>query len=169
VRGLEEAIARLQTDVTVARAELESAHGSRVERAALAAAEHSVQQQQAQIQSLQSERDRLAGQSAELKKELAELVTELEEMTKAGVETEKEREGLELVIDGLRDKCESLETKLAEHRITSLGGVVSARNSSKAGIDSPGREMTSTMVLKTEFKKLMREAKAESLKAFKVS
>ncbi|KAG9606310.1 hypothetical protein KCV01_g5776, partial [Aureobasidium melanogenum] len=75
-------------------------------------------------------------------------------------EMEKEREKLEGVIDSLRDKMDALEVQLSDEKVRWLG------------VRSPGgtpelggtRETTSTMVLRNEFKKMMRETRAEGVK-----
>jgi septal ring factor EnvC (AmiA/AmiB activator) len=100
-----------------------------------------------------------------LERELRETVDDYEAMTKASIEFEKERERFESMIDSLRDRCEQLETQLNEERISWMGANNSA---SSMGRDGP-YETTSTMVLKNEFKKMMRDTRAENMKILKVS
>ena len=147
LQELEGEVARLQTELTIAKAELDSAHGSRAQRKAEAAGDPVLQ---ARIQTLQ--------------KELGETIADYEAMTKATIEYEREREGLEGLADRLRDRVDVLEAQLAEERIQSMG------------VRSPGAESvrgagggTSAAVLKTEFKKMMRETKGEHAKALRVS
>ena len=142
LRELESETARLQTELTIAKAELDSAHGTRAQRAAEAAGDPALQ---ARVQTLQ--------------KELSETIADYESMTKASIEYEKEREQLENTADSLRDRVESLESQLSEERINSMG------------VKSPGMESarsagggTSLAVLKTEFKKMMRERTDEKRK-----
>jgi Up-regulated During Septation len=166
-------IARLQTEVTLARAELDGAYGTRAQRAAEAASNPAIQKEidsltkrnkalQAEIDSLKA----IGGEQtvAELKRELSETIEEYEEMTKASIEWEKEREALEREIDKLRDEKEGLEAKLSDEQVRWLG----VKN---PGPDSPniGAGTTSTMVLKNEFKKMMRDTRAENAKALRVS
>ena len=99
-----------------------------------------------------------------LEKELRETVDDYEAMTKASIEFEKERERFEGIIDSLRDRCEQLETQLNEERISWMG---SNNSASSMGRDGP-YETTSTMVLKNEFKKMMRDTRAENMKILKV-
>ena len=98
-----------------------------------------------------------------LKKELQETIEEYELMTKASIEWEKEREMLEGTIDKLRDEREGLEAQLSDEKVRWLG------------MKSPGVEgqppvagSTSTTVLKNEFKKMMRDTRAENQKALRV-
>ena len=147
LKELEGEVVRLQTELTIAKADLDSAHGSRAQRKAEAAGDPVLQ---ARIQTLQSE--------------LSEAISDYETMTKATIEYEREREQLETVADRLRDRVENLESQLAEERIQSMG------------MKSPGAESTrgagggtSAAVLKTEFKKMMRETKMEHSKAIRVS
>ena len=99
-----------------------------------------------------------------LEKELRETIDDYESMTKASIEFEKEREGFEGVIDRLRDRCEQLETQINEERINWMG----LSSPSSMGRDGTS-ETTSTMVLKNEFKKMMRDTRTENMKILKVS
>ena len=85
-------------------------------------------------------------------------------MTKASIEFEKERERFEVFIDELRERCERLETQIAEDRINNMGGVNSPTSVGRDGTS----ETTSTMVLKNEFKKMMRDTRLENMKILKV-
>jgi chromosome segregation ATPase len=99
-----------------------------------------------------------------LKQELTETIQEYEELTKSSVEFEREREQYESLIDNLRERCEMLETQLSDEKVRWLG-VKSPGLMSRDGSQS---ETTSTMVLKNEFKKMMRDTRAESMKALRV-
>jgi len=85
-------------------------------------------------------------------------------MTKASIEWEKEREELERTIDSLRDQKEILETQLSDEKVRWLG--MKSPGLAPDGIMSGSKE-TSTTVLKNEFKKMMREARAENLKVLR--
>ncbi|EKD20818.1 uncharacterized protein L3040_000923 [Drepanopeziza brunnea f. sp. 'multigermtubi'] len=168
-------IANLRTEVTIARAELDGAYGSRAQRAAEVAANPEIQRE---IDALTKSNSSLAAElatlldkgtanpeaeakMATLKKELEETIEEYEQMTKASIEWEKERESLEGTIDNLRDERDSLETQLSDEKVRWLG-------MKSPGIDGtlpPGS--TSTSVLKDEFKKMMRDARAENAKALR--
>jgi DNA repair exonuclease SbcCD ATPase subunit len=97
-----------------------------------------------------------------LKKELEETIEEYEHMTKASIEWEKEREQLESTIDKLRDERENLEAQLSDERVRWLG----MKSPGVDGAAQPGA--TSTTVLKNEFKKMMRDTRAENAKALRV-
>lgn len=175
---------RLQTELTVARAELDGAYGTRAQRAA-EVAQHPVLQEQisslterntfleqelattkAQHEAAGSGNVELTQRVQTLQKELAETIGEYEVMTKSSIEFEKERENLENTIDGLRDRIETLETQLSDEKVRMLGqkspGVAGDRSSNEKGV-------TSTSVLKNEFKKMMRETRAENMRALMVS
>ena len=172
---LESEMIRLQTELTMVKAELDGAYGSRAQRAAEAAANPALQKEMEDL----SERnlaltEELAALKAEqgnksnseqqqriqmLEAELRATIDDYEALTKSSIEFEKERDKLESLIDQYRDRCEELESQLYDERIQGLG------NNMSTGVPV---ETTSTMVLKTEFKRMMREARAEGLKAFRV-
>ncbi|KAG9850319.1 hypothetical protein KCU98_g6207, partial [Aureobasidium melanogenum] len=112
------------------------------------------------LREIQAAGTRDDGRMRALEKELAEMATDYQELTRETVEMEKEREKLEGVIDSLRDKMDALEVQLSDEKVRWLG------------VRSPGgtpelggtRETTSTMVLRNEFKKMMRETRAEGVK-----
>lgn len=81
-------IAELKTEVTLARAELDGAYGSRAERAADAAAKQTSE-----------EATRLREQVTTLKRELSETVKELEDITKETIGSEREKGELESRLD----------------------------------------------------------------------
>jgi DNA repair exonuclease SbcCD ATPase subunit len=167
-------IARLQTEVTIARAELDGAYGTRAQRAAEVAANPAIQKEiddlttrnkklQAELEVLRAHN--VSGEAmAELKRELSETIEDYEHMTKASIEWEKEREMLEREVDKLRDEREALETRLADEQVRWLG----MKNQGADNDRGVGAGATSTAVLKSEFKKIMRDARTESAKALRV-
>ena len=175
----ESQVVRLQTELTIARAELDSSGATRSQQAAQVAAENATQQQlkslinqcdalRAEAQFAKKERNEAMASAVspeKMRTELKEALADLEELTKAGVEAERERESLERAMDGLREKCEELETLLAEEKISGLD--VRSPKSGGATMASSG-ESTSTVALKAEFKRLMREARSDGFKALKV-
>ncbi|CZT04130.1 hypothetical protein WAI453_009587 [Rhynchosporium graminicola] len=177
--------ARLQTEVTIARAELDGAYGSRAQRAANVASNPAIQRE---IDTLTKSNSSLAAEIAALKasgtssnsdgdanmatlrKELEETIEEYEQMTKASIEWEKERESLEGTIDKLRDEREGLEAQLSDEKVRWLGMQSPGLDGGSAGgggMGGMGAGMTSTTVLKNEFKKMMRDTRAESAKALR--
>lgn len=175
---LEGEVVRAQTELTMVKAELDGAYGTRAQRAAEAAADPALFLELDELKARNFEMaEELAGLKAgkpgsgdvqtrveTLEKELRETVDDYEAMTKASIEFEKERERFEGIIDSLRDRCEQLETQLNEERISWMG---SNNSASSMGRDGP-YETTSTMVLKNEFKKMMRDTRAENMKILKV-
>ena len=189
-RALEQAkmheteLARLQTELTVAKAELDSAHGTRAERAAEISINPALQKE---IEGLTGKNMALTQEIAALKashasggvgssdlqariktlqRELNDTIGDYEAMTRANLEFDKEREQLENVVDSLRDRIEDLEGQLSDERVQLLG--IKSLGSSGSR-DSVVGGNTSTMVLKNEFKKMMRETRAEYAKAMRVS
>ncbi|KAL2841663.1 Up-regulated during septation-domain-containing protein [Aspergillus pseudodeflectus] len=171
---MESDVVAMRTELTMVKAELDGAYGTRAQRAAEAAANPALYQE---LDDLKNRNFEMAEELATLKagkpgsgdvhnrvetleKELRETVDDYEAMTKASIEFEKERENFESMIDGLRDRCEQLETQINEERISWMG---SHNSASSMGRDGP-YETTSTMVLKNEFKKMMRDTRAENMK-----
>ena len=174
-------LARLQTELTVARAELDGAYGTRAQRAAEVASHPAMQKEIEDLnerngtllEELAGLRSQLEADNAglnqrvqALQKELSETIGEYEVMTKSSIEYEKEREQLENTIDTLRERIEVLETQISDGKVESLGINVPGKPGSR---ESQGSSNTSTAVLKNEFKKMMRETRAESLRILRVS
>ncbi|EME45469.1 hypothetical protein DOTSEDRAFT_23491 [Dothistroma septosporum NZE10] len=168
----ESELVRLMTELTVARAELEAAHGSRSERkkeAGVAAGEIEALQKlkdqeiedlrKAHEQRVEMMRREHTERSKLLESELEDMTNEFQEMTRESLELEKEREKLESLIDSLRERCDELEAQLGDEKMKWMG------IKSPGGAD-PGapRESTSVMVLRQEFKKMMREARSEGVR-----
>ena len=109
--------------------------------------------------------EELQGRVEVLQKELKEIIEDYEIMTRASIDFEKERDQFEGLIDGLRDRCEALETQLSDERVKWLG----VRSSGGLGRDGVPSETTSTMILKNEFKKMMRDTRIDNMKALRVS
>jgi uncharacterized small protein (DUF1192 family) len=174
---LEGEIVRVTTELTMAKAELDGAYGTRAERAAEVAANPSIQRENdalvtrnieltEELAALKSQRGGgdLQQRADTLERELRETIDDYEAMTKASIEFEKERERFESFIDSLRDRCEQLETQLAEERISWMN----LSSPTSMGRDGTS-ETTSTMVLKNEFKKMMRDTRNENMKILRVS
>lgn len=181
LRELEGEVVRLTTELTICKADLDAAFGSRQERAAeqakaaeseaaakLAEASRRNDQLVAELESLRLEEasasESATGASAResaLKQELAATLAEFEELTRASVEAEREREDMEQQVDKLRDNVESLEAQLSEERIAVMG------MKTQAGENGTGQS-TSAIVLRNEFKKMMRDTRTEHTKALRV-
>ena len=176
-------MARLQTELTVAKAELDSVHGTRAQRPAETAIDPSMLKD---IEDLTGKNMALTQEVAALKathgsnsngssnlqarivtlqRELNDTIGDYEAMTKASFEFDKEREHLENLVDSLRDRIEDLEGQLSDERVQMLGVKSLGGSGSR---DSVTGGNTSTMVLKNEFKKMMRETRAEYTKIMKV-
>lgn len=164
---LESEVVRVQTELTVVKAELDAAYGTRAQRAAEISADlqkdvNDLKEQNAQLES-QLEEAKGAG-VAELQNQVNALHTELKEtiedyeiMTRASIEFEKERDSFEATIDALRERCEALETQLNDEKVKWLGFKANAPH-----------ETTSVMVLRNEFKRMMRESRTDGVKALRV-
>ncbi len=170
MESLESEVVRLTTELTMAKAELDGAYGSRQERKGAQAAELASSSEK--NEALAARNRALNDQVAQLERELTEMTGEFQELTKESIELEKEREQLDALIDGLRERCETLEGQLGEEKLRWVG-----MRSPTAGVGagSPGgqpgggpREGTSMMVLRQEFKKMMRDQRAEGMRALRV-
>ena len=108
-----------------------------------------------------------------LQQELSETIDEYEAMTRQSVEFEKDREQLESVIDKLRERCETVEGQLNEEKIKWMGfnniPIAGGPGGGGGGKEGGPMESTSTMVLRKEFKKMVRDMKAENVKVLRVS
>ncbi|PNS16409.1 hypothetical protein CAC42_143 [Sphaceloma murrayae] len=163
---LEAEVVRLTTELTMVKAELDGAYGSRAERAKEVATaeleelrrERDAQAEQIRSLSEQQQRSGGDGRMAELERELADMAEDYQEITRESVQVEKEREQLEGLVDGLRERCETLETQLSDEKVRWMG----ISSPTAVNGENGGREMTSAMVLRNEFKKMMRETRAES-------
>jgi len=168
---LQSQIVQLQTEMTVVKAELDGAYGTRAQRAAdvstikneLDVLKAHNEQLEQQLEHVKGEHAVKASESAELhsrvnglQQELKDIIEDYEVMIKASIESEKERDRLEASIDSLRDRSEVLEAQLSDEKVKWFGIK-----------DKVPTETTSMMVLKNEFKKMMRDTRAESIKALR--
>ncbi|RMZ88498.1 hypothetical protein DV736_g4275, partial [Chaetothyriales sp. CBS 134916] len=141
---LQSEVVRFQTELTMAKAELDGAYGSRAQRAA----EMST--------GLSKKNEELEEQINTLQTELKETIEDYEVMTKQSIDFEKERDRLEDKIDQLERRCHVLDSQLHEEKVKGMGAAQASSN-----------ETASTTILKGEFKKMMRDARAEHMKTFK--
>ncbi|KAF7196372.1 hypothetical protein HII31_02439 [Pseudocercospora fuligena] len=163
LENLESEVVRLTTELTMAKAELEGAYGSRSERKKEAGVQEKEMealatlkdQEIAQLRREHAEKTRL------LEQELQDMMNEFQEMTRESLELEKERGQLEGLIDSLRERVEQLETQLSDEKAKWMG-------IKSPGEDGGKKESTSVMVLRQEFKKMMRENRAEGVRLLKV-
>ena len=203
MEGHENEIVRLTTELTMAKAELDGAYGSRAERAKEAQAAEVAERTQAitgELEWLRAEHEGLMGvhgqlngehdtlkrshtealaqieelraqagsadRSKNLEAELSGMTDAFQDLTRESIELEKERIQLEDLIDGLRDRCDALELQLNDEKIRWLG--MKSPSLSPESAMNGRASMTSTMVMRQEFKKMMREARAEGVKALRV-
>ena len=163
---LESEVARLRTELTIAQADLEGAYGTRAQRqkeAGMKAEE--VETLKENHRQATDELISLRRRTTELEKELQEMMHDFQEMTRESLELEKERGQLEASIDELRERCETLETQLTDEKVRQMG----AKSPGGAGAPENGREATSVMVMRQEFKRMMRESRAEGIRLLRVS
>ena len=172
---VESEVVRLSTELTMAKAELDGAYGSRAERAKEAQGSEIqvLSQRNAEITSelaaLRAERGDNA-RAAALEQELQAMTIDFQDLTREALQMEHERGQLDSLIDGLRDRCEALEGQLSDERVRwigtkSPGGQAAGERTSAL----PARETTSVMVMRQEFKKMMRETRAEGVRLLRVS
>jgi hypothetical protein len=167
IASLETEVVRLTTELTVAKADLEGAYGTRAQRqkeAGVAAGEFEALQDN--HRQATTELEQLREQHTLLENELQEMTQEFQEMTRESLELEKERGQLESLIDGLRDRCDALEGQLADEKMRFIG----VKSPASGTAHGPAvRENMSVMVLRQEFKRMMREARLEGVKLIRVS
>lgn len=153
-------IAELKTEVTIARAELDGAYGTRAERAADVAAI----KQSAEAVKLQNQIDRL-------KRELGATVTELEGVTKETIGSEREKTELEGKLDQALSAKVSLEADMQKSRdkISALQEELDAeRLKARHGGDAskPG---AGASMLSERFRATMREERKKFQEDIRVS
>ncbi|KAI5821430.1 Up-regulated during septation-domain-containing protein [Pyronema omphalodes] len=108
-----------------------------------------------------------------LQKELDDMMREHEILIRQNIEAEKTQGKLEKTVDMLKEKLEAMETALAEEKIKYLGATPTQnRNGSFGDVRSPGFrtvDATSIQVLRAEFKKMMKDMRADQYKILKAS
>lgn len=174
LRELESKVVELQTEVTVARAELDGAYGSRAQRAAEASANPELKKELADLSAKNTALESQVASLAELQKkekilrdELTGMASEHEAIMRDAIQNEKEREKLEGMVERLRDEKERLELDLSDEKVKLLG-VKSPSAISQSSMSVSG-EATSVRMLREDFRRMMKERTAESLKALRVS
>lgn len=142
----------IKTELTIAKAELEGAYGSRSERAAEAAALTKSSQMQSVVE-----------QSEKLKAELAATLKDLEELTKETLAAEKEKVELEGRLDDAESTRSTLESDIAALRtrytseITKLKEQLDAEKF-KAGQNASGTgPRAGASMLSEQFRATMKE------------
>lgn len=145
-------VVELKTELTIAKAELDGAYGSRSERAAEAAA----LTKNSQMKEMQM-------QIEKLKSELSATVKELEELTKETVASEREKVDLESRLDEATSTRSTLETELGalreKHRVevTKLKEQLDAEKF-KAGPNAAGTgPRAGASLLSEQFRNTMKE------------
>lgn len=172
---VESEVVRLSTELTMAKAELDASYGSRAERAKEAQGSEIqvLSERNAEITSelaaLRADRGDSSHAKA-LEAELSAMTVDFQDLTREALQMEHERGQLDALIDGLRDRCEALEGQLSDERVRwigtkSPGGPAAGERTSAL----PARETTSVMVMRQEFKKMMRETRAEGVRLLRVS
>lgn len=176
-QALETELVRLQTELTVSRAELDGAYGTRAQRAAEGAMTPEVKRE---IDTLKGALEGKEARMEALERELGELVGAHEGMVRQLVEAEKEREALEGVVDAARERVETLERGVSDEKVRGMGlgvnlgsgenGALSPMLSSRPGTarSERGGDSTSVGVMRNEFKRMVREMRAEHFRTLKV-
>lgn len=166
MENLESEVVRLTTELTMAKADLDGAYGTRQERKKEAgvAAQDMEALEKLKDQEIEALRKNQADRTKLLETELQDMMEEFQAMTRESLELEKERGQLEGLIDGLRERVDQLEQQLADERVQAIGVKTPGGN-----LDPAPKESTSVMVLRQEFKRMMREARGEGIRALRVS
>lgn len=154
----------IKTELTIAKAELEGAYGSRSERAAEAAALTKSSQMQSMVE-----------QSEKLKAELAATLKDLEELTKETLAAEKEKVELEGRLDDAESTRSTLENDIAALRtrynseITKLKEQLDAEKF-KAGPNASGTgPRAGASMLSEQFRATMKEERKKFQEELRVS
>ncbi|KAF2178216.1 hypothetical protein K469DRAFT_675829 [Zopfia rhizophila CBS 207.26] len=181
LRDLEGEVVRLTTELTFAKAELDSAYGTRAERAAEVAANPTVKKELeelgakntallSEVESLRKAQEAASQSEAQaresernLKQELSAMASEYEALTRDSIQNEKDRDNFEAMIDALRDEKEALEMELSDERVKWLG----VRSPGGPNAGQANMEATSIRMLREDFRKMMRDRTAEGLKALR--
>lgn len=157
-------VVELKTELTIAKAELDGAYGSRSERAAEAAA----------LTKNSQMKDTLL-QVEKLKKELAETVKELEAVTKETLASEREKVDLEIRLDEATSARTTLEADLGtlreKHRVemTQLKEQLDAEKF-KAGTNAAGTgPRAGATMLSEQFRSTMKEERKKFQEELRVS
>lgn len=169
--ALNASLVELKTEVTIARAELDGAYGTRAERAADVAAIKT----SGEIASLHN-------QIATLKSELSSTVKELEEMTRETIGSEREKVELESKLEDATSVKTSLESELSSIREKLEVDIQKARDKVsqlqeeldgerlKAGRgDATGRPGAGASMLSEQFRATMREERKRFQEDIRVS
>lgn len=170
---VESEVVRLSTELTMAKAELDGAYGSRAERAKEAQGSEIqiLSQRNAEITSeLAALRAGGDNRAKALEEELQAMTADFQELTREALQQEHERGQLDALIDGLRDRCEALEGQLSDERVRWIGTrSPSTPMAGENGAVPLVKEPTSMQVMRQEFKKMMRETRAEGVRLLRVS
>lgn len=154
-------LAELKTEVTIARAELDGAYGSRAERAADVAALKN-----------NSEVVKLQNQVTRLKQELGETVQELEGITKETIGAEREKVELEVKLDEAMSAKDAVEAEMQRSReqMTKLQEELDGeRLKAASGQGTGGRPGAGASMLSEQFRATMREERKRFQEDLKVS
>lgn len=136
----------------------------------VAAQNQSLLQEISALKATNSSLQNLEKRNQLLQTELNGMLQDFEGLTKQSIEFENERMKLEKTIDQLREKIEALETALGEERIRMLGSrSLSSGGNAEFTSSRNGGESVSTQLLKTEFKRMIRDMRAEQMKILRVS
>jgi len=103
-----------------------------------------------------------------LQKELDDMLKDFENLTKQSIEAEQERSKLEQLCDMMKEKLEHMETALAEEKIRFLGAPRPSTGDTRSPAGRVGGDSTTINVLKQEFKKMMRDMRADQARALRV-
>ncbi|KAK6435034.1 hypothetical protein LTR95_008783 [Oleoguttula sp. CCFEE 5521] len=191
MQNLENEVVRLTTELAMAKAELDGAYGSRAERAkeAQASEVQALNERNAavaaevatlrtgnaglerELASIRSAPPQDTERTKVLETELTALTSDFQDLTRESLQLEHERTQLDYLIDGLRDRVEALEGQLSDEKVRWLGikspATAGAGGARESVMGRAGGEGVSVMVLRQEFKRMMRETRAEGVRALR--
>lgn len=152
-------VAELKTEVTMARAELDGAYGSRAERAAAVAAVQNG-----------TELAKLQDQVEKLKEELQDTVKELEGITKESIASEREKVDLEGKLDDALMMKASLEAEIQKSRdaVSKLQDDLDTERFKASRASGTGKPSAGATMLSEQFRITMREERKKFQEDLKV-
>lgn len=153
-------MARLQTELTISRAELDTHIGKK----GSADKERAIAQLEEQINGANEGNTHLMDRLGLIKTELRSVINDFSTVLSECVDSERGKLALEKELDGLNDKCEALENRLSYEKMkTTL-----ANSDTNDGSQQTPNSNSGTSVLMEQFRKIIRDTRAENKKIVEV-
>lgn len=161
ISHVEHEMARLQTELTISKAELDTYIGRKGE----AEKEREIADLRAQIDGANEGTMHLMDRLDLIKTELRGVVGDYSTVLRDCVESEREKVTLERQLDDINDKCEALKIQLSDERLKTTLVQSEATNDGNNQYPNPS---SAAAVLRDEFKKIIRSTREENKDIVKV-